>query len=177
VSESRSNKVLILNSYNIHEVAQELKSIAKEAISSVKNLRDWSKEEINKLYLATIYLELHLLERYLILELPEEEAQRQCMEVTQFLLSSIYKDMFNVDIVPPNVIEYFSTYFSSNYKFINQDLILAPMPSKDRNEDFPVIFDDFCKCLEDSGVAPFDVVKVVVQNIWKNWPTIASEKK
>jgi len=177
VSKLDSNKILVLNPYNLDDVAQTFKSMAKEAISSVKDYQNWSQEELNKLYLAIIYLELHLLERYLILELPEEEAQRQCIEVTQFLLSSIYKEMFNVDIVPPNVLEYFSTYFSSNYKFISQSLILAPIPSKDSNEDLPPIFNNFCKCIEESGVAPFNVVKIVAQNIWNNWPNISSEKK
>jgi len=175
VSESEYTKTLVLTPHNLHEVAQELRSIAKEAISSIDDIDKWSDEDINKLYLAAIYLELHLLERFLILGLPEEDARRQCMDITQFLLNLVYKEMFKVDIVPPNVIEYFSTYFSSNYKIISQELILAPIPYKGKDEDFPILLSNFCKCIEEIGLAPYNVVKIIAQNIWNNWPQITLE--
>jgi len=178
VSKSGHTKILVLNPYNIANVAKELRLLAQQAISSAKIPEDISEEDINKLYLATIYLELHLLERFLILELPEGEAQRQCFEITQFLLNSVYKDIFKVDIVPPNVVEYFATYFSSNYKFIHEDLILAPMPyKKDDNQQLPQLFDNFCKCIEEAGVVPFNVAKAIAQSIWDNWPQITSKEK
>jgi len=175
VSESGYTKTLVLTPHNLHEVAQELRLIAKEAILSVDDIDKWSDEDVNKLYLAAIYLELHLLERFLVLALPEEDARRQCVDIMQFLLKIIYKEMFKVDIVPPNVIEYFSTYFSSNYNIISQELILAPIPYKNQAEDFPIILRNFCKCIEEIGLAPYKVVRIVAQNIWDNWPQITLE--
>ncbi len=88
---------------------------ARRAVDACFQADELDPELRGRLYIACTYFFLHLVHRHLELGLPEEESRELATMLLKETGRKGYHMFFSQDIVPKAIVEYFYTFFESNF--------------------------------------------------------------
>ncbi len=143
---------------------------AKQAVDRNFKPGSLDDEMRGRLYIACTYFFLHLTGRYLELILPDDKAR----EFNTILLKETgrhgYHMFFSQDIVPRSIVEYFYTFFESNFDACSRYLNACTLfldNSDGRKKDVRKGFASWLK----ASIDDCPEVQPVAQLLWEAWAT------
>ncbi len=143
---------------------------AKEAVEGSLDTGELDPELRGRLYIACTYFFLHLVQRHLELALPDEEAKRLSTMLLKETGRKGYHTFFAQDIVPREIVEYFYTFFESNFTACTRYLgsfAMTPGKGAGNTRDVCAGFSSWLKAsLEDCPE-----IDSMPTRLWEAWTT------
>jgi hypothetical protein len=155
----------------LHSLGKSFREIAA-AVTRTGLPRDAADAQTEEgVFLSCLYFLLHVTERELSLELPQEKAMEVVEELAVDLARNAYGEIFSQDIVPANAREYFHTYFVSNYRLCSRHLALSPLPSRseEASAETPLLR-SFAEWLMEAGLQE-ETGEQISGMLWNAWLT------
>jgi hypothetical protein len=150
----------------IQSLAHEICDIAAVVTERVIGDTEEDDDKRERLFLAGTYLLLNLSERDLALSVSGEKVDDVVYELIEMLTKGICKKSLSQDIIPGKNLEYFATFFESNYRLCAGQLALYPLPTAALRQ--PGIVEGFSDWTNTSFADEVDG-KLFGRLLWETW--------
>ncbi len=143
---------------------------AKKAVDMSFRAEDLDSELRGRLYIASTYFFLHLTKRHLELILPDEKARDLVTTLLKETGKYGYHIFFSQDIVPGSLVEYFYTFFESNFDACSRYLNACGLFLDDSDGRKKDVCKGFASWLQVS-LDNCPEVQPLTQRLWEIWTT------
>ena len=169
LAERRSQRTLTSSHNAIEKYAGKICEISA-MVTDRTLIRPGEDPDLREqIYIACSYLLLRLTEGYLASGHKDSERDRLMRQLIDAVVHNAYGHLFSQDIVSAGALEYFSSFFETNYRLCAHQLVSHHIPFQDAEQADPhEVLKDFTGWFSNVSEAHLSE-KLLSRLIWEAW--------